>query len=564
MTPRNESQIPCLDAILGLGPKQVSIEERCGLVQAVRSHSPEWAKQLDCVLLDRVATQHKALEEAEANQKKMRGVFEKLTAPPWHMAVFHSVVTTPKGPQARVTSGGARIVVGADDGIDLSTLAPGECVFLGNERNVILCRSGLSAPEWGEMAIFNRWVSDGWMVVRSRDEEIKVEAAAALRQADLRSGDEVRWTREDGMAFEKMLRSKESSFFLEDTPEETFDNIGGLAPQIAAIQRSIRLHANHIEIVRKYRLRRKGSITLVGSPGGGKTMLARALANWLGRLSPSGRCRFMDIKPSALHSMWYSQSEANYREAFRVAREIGQEDPGIPVIMFFDEVDSIGGSRGSLMRVDDRVLTAFMAELDGLKDRGNILVVAATNRRDVIDPALLRPGRLGDTIIEVPRPNMEAARDIFGKYLHPDTPYGSGNGHPPDPEEARRTIIDTAVSRIFAPNSEGELATLVFRDGKRRPVLASDLISGAVIAKIASSAIEHACVREVETERAGVLVEDFLSAIAEEFQMQVGSLTPANCRQHLADLPQDVDVIAVEPVARKVPQPHRYMHLDVA
>jgi len=125
-------------------------------------------------------------------------------------------------------------------------------------------------------------------------------------------------------------------------------------------------------------------------------MIARALANWLGQLAREGRSRFMHVKPSALHSMWYAQSEANYREAFRIAKEAGESDPDTPVVMFFDEIDSVGAARGDVLtRVDDRVLTSFMAELDGLESRGNVLVVAATNRREALDPALLRPGRLG-------------------------------------------------------------------------------------------------------------------------------------------------------------------------
>jgi proteasome-associated ATPase len=262
--------------------------------------------------------------------------------------------------------------------------------------------------------------------------------------------------------------------------------------------------------------------------------------------------------------MWYSQSEANYREVFRVAREAGRSQPGVPVILFFDEIDSAGAARGSLMRVDDRVVTAFAAELDGLEDRGNILVLAATNRADALDEALLRPGRLGDKIITVPRPNMEAARDIFGKYLRPTMPYGSGNGRPADPEEARQTIIDAAVSHIYAPNGQGEMAALVCRDGKRRAVHGRDLISGAVIAKVVSAAAEHACLREIETGRPGILLEDVLSAITDEFRTQISSLTPLNCHQRLTELPRDVDVVAIEPVARKVAQPHRYMHLEVA
>src|SRR5207249_1055134 len=182
-----------------------------------------------------------------------------------------------------------------------------------------------------------------------------------------------------------------------DTPSETFEQIGGLDKEIHSLLRSLRLHAFHRDTVGRYRLPPKKSVLLVGPPGNGKTMVARALANWLASQSESGRARFMNIKPSALHSMWYGMSEAQYRECFRVAREAGEQDPATPTVMFFDEIDAVGTARGSsILRVNDQVLAAFLAELAGLEKRGDVLVVAATNRRDAPHPALLRPGRLGD------------------------------------------------------------------------------------------------------------------------------------------------------------------------
>jgi len=227
--------------------------------------------------------------------------------------------------------------------------------------------------------------------------------------------------------------------------------------------------------------------------------------------------------------------------------------------MFFDEVDAIGGARGgSLVSVNDQVLTAFMTELDGLESRGNILIVAATNRRDAIDPALLRPGRLGDAIIELRRPNRKAAREIFGKHLGPDIPYAV-NAEERDQAKLRERIIDAAVSMIYAPNSDSELATITFRDGKRRSIKGADLINGASIAKIAFAATERACMREVDGGLPGVQLDDVLAAISEDFESAAQTLTPANCHQYLSDLPQDIDVVRVELVRRKVPQPHLYL-----
>ena len=192
------------------------------------------------------------------------------------------------------------------------------------------------------MAEFQHVLDDGRLVLKAREAEVIARPAGALDAAALRSGDRVRWDPVLAMAFERLPRSSDSSFFLADMPRERFADIGGLDQQIERLQWSVRLHPQHPEMVRRYQLRRITSVLLVGPPGTGKTMVARALARWLGEQSPGGRSRFMHIKPGALHSMWYAQSEANYREAFRVAREAGAREPGVPVVMFFDEVDAIG------------------------------------------------------------------------------------------------------------------------------------------------------------------------------------------------------------------------------
>jgi proteasome-associated ATPase len=243
---------------------------------------------------------------------------------------------------------------------------------------------------------------------------------------------------------------------------------------------------------------------------------------------------------------------------FRVAREAGAGEPDVPVVIFFDEVDSIGGERGrSVHQIDDRVSTAFMAELNGLEDRGNILVVTATNRLDTLDSALTRPGRLGDLKLRIPRPNRKAARQILEKHLSSEIPYAA-DGQPP--ERVRNDAIDTAVSMIFAPNGDSELAHIMFRDGKRRAVRASDLINGAEIASIAQAATERACARKARGGRRGLQTEDVVDAVGDFLSSAARALTPQNCRNYLDDLPQDVDVVRVDPVERKVAQPYRYIN----
>jgi proteasome-associated ATPase len=555
---RGEAEIPLLlNQLKSVGPNAPSAEQKIQLLNLIRNYSRDAGAQLDRFFIEELNRCHGSLAEAKENQVKFKEILDRLTAPPWYPAIFLGMGYTARGDTAMVLHGNTRRVVQVADEVDPELIAAGDEVLLSNELNVILDVSPYRFIQCGETATFDRYTADRRVVLKTRDEEVIVDSAGALGDAEMTSGDQVRWDRSAWMAFEKIDRSTGASLFLEETPAETFDQIGGLERQIERLQRSIHLHLNHRETVRKYRLKPNGSTLLVGPPGTGKTMMARALANWLAQISASGRSHFMNIKPSQLHSMWYSQSEANYREVFRVAREAGEKNPEVPVVMFFDEVDAIGASRGnSLMRVDDRVLTAFMTELNGLESRGNILVVCATNRLDALDPALVRAGRLGDNVIQVPRPKLRAAREIFSKHLHSDIPY-TGEGQ--SEQAARQEIIERAVSRIYSPNGDNDLATITFRDGKRRAVKAADLMSGAGLAKIALSAIERACVREVEGGQPGVCVEDMLSAISEELEFASSVLIPANCHKHLTDLPQDVDVVRVDAVQRKVSSPHRYL-----
>ncbi len=552
-----DSDLLLIRKIRDTGPDAPDRATKIELLRTLRGRSPAAATMADEYLLTDLERLRQGLESAQANSREARLLLEQLTAPPWHVGVYLGLRQVAGNDSAAlVATGPGRRVVHFADGLDAAEFGVGDEVLLSTEQHLIVARSSDGAISSGETATFDRTVDGRRIVIRAQGDEFVVTATDALLSASPRAGDLVRWDRNLWLAFEPVPRSVGASLFLDETPDDSFESVGGLDTQIAELQRTIRMHYAHGDVVRKYGLRRRTAVLLTGPPGTGKTLLARALANWLASLSASGRSRFMNIKPGSLHSMWYSQSEANYREAFRAAREAGEREPDVPVVLFFDEIDAIGGARGdALTRVDDRVLTAFLTELDGIESRGNVLVVCATNRRDALDPALLRPGgRLGDIVLEVPRPDRRAAREIFLRHIPREIPLART-----EPSAQRETLIDSAVARIYGPNGRGELASLTFRDGKRRAVTAADLVSGAVIANISRRAIERACLRDVETAVAGLRLTDLLDAVDTEFDVAVRGLTAFNCRRLIEGLPQDVDVVRVERPSRPSRPVYRYL-----
>ena len=542
-----------------LGEEDVNIDEAADFLAIARAN-PEVSRMVDRALVEQIVKYHQGLNTASEAQKELRKLIDRVMAPPWHVSTFLHAEPDAARPRACVAHGNSRRIVSFGEGVDPGSLRLGDAVYLSAELNAIMCKASNGVVEVGETAVFDREAGNGRLIVRWRDEEVLAFAAPALAQFRLRNGDLVRWDRLAGIVYERIERSQSSSSYLEETPTVTFADMGGLDSQIKSLTRSLTLHLKYPGIAKKYRQVRKGSVLFEGPPGNGKTMFAKAVANWLATLSNSGRSRFMNIKPSALHSMWFGESERNYREIFRIAAEAAAAEPDVPVAIFFDEVDSIGTSRGhSNHKVDDKVLAAFLAELDGLAARPpNILVMAATNRRDAMDQALVRPGRLGDLILEVPRPKMAGARAILAGQLRSDLPYAR-NGHGDDTEATRMEIIETAVARIYAPNGAGALATLVFRDGHRQTVRPPDLVSGALLVNAFRSASERASYRHVETGREGLEAADLTDALDEEFTTAARALTPSNSRQYLQGLPQDSDVVSVEPVVRKVSRPQQHL-----
>jgi proteasome-associated ATPase len=545
------------------GPNSaMTMEEGLGHLARLRETGAEAAAAADRALLEEIARQRQGLEGVRQEQERLRQILGLLTAPPYFPAWYLGEAETPDFCGALVQIEGERRVVGWSEGLSAADVEPGDEVYLTHEKNCVVGKSFMENLLGGELATFNRTTgADGRLILQTRDEEIVALPTAELRATELRPGDTVRFSRTSGVAFERIEKSQGAEYLVERSPTTRFADVGGHEGEIALLRRFLSFQLSQPEITRKYRLPPKRAVLLVGPPGCGKTMLARACCAEAGALAPSGRSTFLAVKPAQLSSMWYGQSEERVRGVFRMAQEAVRAEPGAPVVIFFDEVDSLGATRGeALHRVDDRILACFLAEMQGLEDRGNVLVLAATNRQEALDPALLRPGRLGDLVLHLRRPGRTAARAILDRKFPADIPYAA-NGE--GAAAARARLLDLAVSALYAQDGSTELATLVLRDGKTRCVRALDLVSGAHLEAIAQNAIETACVREAEGGPGGVGAGDVEAAVADFLTAAPQALTPRNAHHYLDDLPQDVDVVRCELRPRKVAHPHRY-RMEVA
>lgn len=469
---------------------------------------------------------------------------QTLSQAPWHAALYLGPASTPAGHGVVVTADGARRVVSIMPGID--GLQTGDDVLLSADRNAIMARSNGGGALAGEIAAFVRYTPDGRLLLRHRDEEV-IAGAAAWLEPTLRPGQRVRWDRRALLVLERVDEGPGPDDPLEETPTEAFAQIGGLDAQIDQLTSTLALRLDHRDVAARYGVTPPAGALLAGPPGTGKTLLARAFGHWLASRVPAGRSRFLQVKPSQLLSKWFGESEQRVRNVFARARGAAAETPGVPVVLFLDEVDALGATRGDWgQRYNDQVLTSLLAELTTTSAESGVFVLAATNRLEALDPALTRPGgRLGDCVVVVPRPRRAAARAVLDRHLPPPHAFAADpDGR--EPAEGRRLAINAAVSAVYAPNALGTLAHVTLRDGTRRAIGAADLVSGAVLASIARAACEQACRRELAGGRPGIGADDLRAATAQRFADMARALTPRNVRHHVDTLPQDLDPVRVE------------------
>ncbi len=550
--PARNNEIP-LEPLLG-GDDRLTLEQRIAYAQTVRESCPDGSRRLDEFLIKNLGRSRAALVEAEEKMSELGALLAKLTAPPMHAATFIKGVATPQGGGAIVLHGTSQRVVGLHDSVAAGELRAGDEVFLASNLNVIMAKSPRGARFVGETAFFDRALPTGSLVIKWRDEELIVDAAPELAAQQLAPGDTVRFDRNAWMAFEKVERARGHRCLLEEVPDIRFDQIGGLGAQVEELFSALTIALSNPEPAARWGIGGRQSILLIGPPGTGKTLMVKAVASEITRTSGK-RCRIAVVKPAEWESPFVGETQANIRNFFKSLREAAAD--GV-AIAFLDEVEAVGRARGSSVgHHSDKFLAALLAELDGFTDRKNIAIIAATNRKDLIDAALLE--RLSDIEIPVGRPTARGARAIFGIHL-PGTLQFSPNGS--EAQATREHLVDTAVSRFYGSNAgESAISVIRFRDGKERTVMAHELVSGRIFEQVCRHAKRTALQRELRGEsEPGLRAGDIDEAVALAMERMRTTLSIANAHSYLADLPQDVSIVSVQPVARKVKQPGRYLN----
>ena len=460
------------------------------------------------------------LREAREHISNLRDEVDKLSQPP---SAYGVVVGRNDDRTVDVLSSGRKMRVNVHPEIDVDDVDLGSEVVLNESLNVILVRR----PEGvGDVVTVKEVLEDGVraIVVGRADEEAVCEFADSLRGARLRAGDSVRRDGRSQMLVEKLPRPEVDELLLEEVPDISYGDIGGLDDQIEQIADAVELPFLHQDLFAEYRLPAPKGILLYGPPGCGKTLIAKAVANSLARKvaaatgDEKGRSYFINIKGPELLNKYVGETERQIRLVFQRAREKSEE--GWPVIVFFDEMDSMFRTRGTGISSDmeSTIVPQLLAEIDGVEGLRNVIVIGATNREDLIDPAILRPGRL-DVKIKIERPSAEAARQIFGRYLTTDLPIsGAEIASAGSIEGAVSRMIDATVEEMYRDDPANRFLEVTYANGDKEVLFYRDFASGAMIENVVRRAKKVAIKRFIGGGESGVATSDLLESIRQEFR----------------------------------------------
>ncbi|MDP6746435.1 MAG: proteasome ATPase [Candidatus Poribacteria bacterium] len=464
-----------------------------------------------------------ALQETREHLQGLKEKVEQLSAPPNHYGIF---LNENDDGTIDIDMFGKKQRVNADPDIQVGRLQRGQEVMLNGAFNVVGSRDFDCR---GEVVKVKETLDQRRVLISLRaDEERVVEVSEQVKVSDLKFGDAVLLNRVSGILMEKLPKYEIEDLMLEEVPDISFNEIGGQDEQIENIRDAIETPYLYPEEYKEFNLSPPKGILLYGPPGCGKTMMASAIANNLakrirektGREDVKGY--FINVKGPELLNKYVGETERKIREVFQKARDKSKE--GVPVVIFFDEMDSLFRSRGMGISSDmeSTVVPTFLAEIDGIEGLRDVIVIGASNRQDLLDPAVLRPGRL-DIKIKVARPETEEeARDIFSKYLRPDLPIAPETvaEHDNNSQQAIDHLIKTAVGEMYTTTDDNKFIEVTYARGEREMLYFKDFISGAMIRNIVDRAKKSAIKRLIDKgdEGKGLHLEDIKSAIQEEYK----------------------------------------------
>ncbi|MCU1447864.1 MAG: proteasome ATPase [Acidimicrobiales bacterium] len=462
------------------------------------------------------------LREAREQIADLREEVEKLTQPP---SAYGTFLASNDDGSVDVFSGGRKMRVALHPEIELDELERGMEVVLNDSLNVVLARGSEIS---GEIVTLKELLDEGTraMIVGRADEERVVELAAKLMGEKLRAGDTLLMDSRTGLLLERLPRPEVEELVLEEVPDISYDDIGGLDNQIEQITDAVELPWLHRDLFVEHQLPAPKGVLLYGPPGCGKTLIAKAVANSLAKKvsevtgDKNARSYFLNIKGPELLNKYVGETERQIRLVFQRAREKSEE--GWPVIVFFDEMDSLFRTRGSGISsdIESTIVPQLLAEIDGVETLKNVIVVGASNREDLIDPAILRPGRL-DVKIKIERPNEDAAAQIFRRYLKPDLPFDEaevqrlGGG---DRQKAIEVMIERTVAEMYRDDDENRFLEVTYQNGDKEILFFKDFASGAMVENIVRRAKKLAIKRAIAGEGKGIRTEDLLASIKQEYK----------------------------------------------